>query len=410
MCWTTKKPGLYADSVALAKVIKLRIVDRDLSIDVVDGYRVGLLFADAEEASLWARALSCLVPLQARVRAPRGVIPPDKEREDYSLADDVFDGRFLRDMVAVNAYVVLCCARGQPGGMGNKLAFSRAESAFCGMRYVPRRLVPLVLRSYEEIAVLKRLQHPNLVRYTECLRDPDHGGYYVVFEQLARGSLMDGSRQENVRPIPERAARELVRDLIAGLRYLHGLRIAHGDVRPDNLLRTVDGALKLNPIGCVTHDFTEVTNQTGLVQARLGEASGAFLAPELCWLAEGPAPVAKSYAMDVWGVGAVLYFMLYGRVPFGGANDQAMQENICTGKLRFPRLPETSRQVRNMLKGVLGEKDPKTRVGLSELGRHPWMAEIETKEEEGEIRLIVSPEEVDSAVGSARVRVGSQRR
>lgn len=415
LAWTSKKDGVDEDHIKLHKVAKIKCIERKVSIDVTEGYRISLLFADSNEAGLCVRALSCLIPLQARIRAPAGVHPPDKEREDYTLTDDVFSGRPLREYMAVNSYVVLCSAKGQPHSIGNKLAFSRSDGSFCGLRYIPLKQAPLLLRSQEEIAVLKRLDHPHIVKYHECLLDNERGGNYIIFEYLARGSLMDASLLEGVKTFPEITARAVIRDIVAGLTYLHSLRIAHGDLRPDNILRAVDGAVKINPLGCITHDFTEVQNHAALVRARLGNASPAFLAPELCWLCEAPKAHTKSYAMDVWAIGVVLYFMLYGRVPFGGRSDAEIQQSICTGKLRFPRHPETSRKVRSLLKGVLGEKDPKMRIGLSELESHPWFSENERRTE-GHIggyreptRLIVSPAEVDSAVQAAKVRVGTRR-
>lgn len=414
--WTSKKNGVFTDHVKLQKVAKMRCAEREVCIDIIEGYRISLIFANADEAGMWVRALSCLIPLQARVRETRGIIPAEKEREDYNLSDDVFNGVPLREYMSVNSYVVLCCAKGQPLSLGNKLAFSRSDGLFCGLRYIPQKIVPLMLRSQEEIAVLKRLSHPNVVKYHECLLDTEHGGNYVVFEHLARGSLIDASKLEGVRPIQEKAARELIRDVVNALEYLHTLRIAHGDVRPDNLLRAVNGSVKLNPLGCITHDFTEIKNVPALVKARLGDASPAFLAPELCWLSDPPEAHSKSYAMDVWAVGAVLYFMLYGRVPFGGSNDREIQENICKGKLRFPRQPETSKKVRNLLKALLSEKDPKTRIALSELKTHPWFLESEQTALHGSsgrgsesTRLIVSPAEVDSAIQVAKVRVAKKR-
>lgn len=410
LLWTSKKSGLPADHIKLQKVAKMKCVDREVSIDVSEGYRISLLFGDSEEAGLWVRALSCLIPLQARVRAPHDIMPPDKEREDFNLADDVFNSIPLRQYKCVNSHVVLCCARGQPQNIGNKLAFSRSDGSFCSLRYVPHAIVPLLLRSQEEIAVLKRLDHPNIVKYHECLLDEEHGGNYIIFEYLARGTLIDSTRLEGITPIPEKAARNLIWDVLNALEYLHTLRIAHGDVRPDNLLRAVNGSVKLNAIGCITHDFTQINNLPALVKARLGDASPAFLAPELCWLSDAPEAHPKSYAMDVWAVGVVLYFMLYGRVPFGGHDDAEIQASICKRRLRFPRQPETSRKVRSLLKGVLGEKDPKTRIGLSELKGHPWFTEGERYELEDAVgnsykavRLIVSLEEVDSAVQVAKV-------
>lgn len=410
LMWTSKKAGAPANHINIQQVARVKCTDRELTIFLIEGRRISLLFANADEAAIWVRALSCLVPLQARISAPTVAIPPEKEREEFTLSHDLFEGRSLRQLVSISNYVLLCSAKDHPVANGHKVAFARSDSSFCTLRYIPRKIVPLLLRSQEEIAVLKRLKHPNIVHYRECLLDQQHGGTYVTFEYLARGTLMDASKLEGVQPIPENSARELIRDVVNALEYLHTLRIAHADVRPDNLLRSVDGAVKLNPIGCITHDFTEIKNLTSLVKTRLGDASPAFLAPELCWLCEAPPAHPKSYAMDVWAVGAVLYFMLYGRVPFGGRDDHEIQTAICTKKLRFPRHPETSKKVRSLLKGVLGEKDPKTRVGLSELKRHPWFAEGEPHSNSASstsskplIRLTVPPEEIYYAVQRAKI-------
>ena len=260
--------------------------------------------------------------------------------------------------------------------------------------------------------MLKHLNHPNILRCRECLVDA-RGGNYVLFDYAPRGPVMDIHSPEGVQPIKEGLARELVRDVISALEYLHSLRIAHGDVRPLNLVRAVDGTVRLNPLGCITYDYTEVKDHGELLQARLGSERAAFIAPEMCWLsAKKPPEVHGSYAMDTWSLGAVLYFMLYGRIPFSGKTPQAMQDNICTGKLKFPRVPKTSRKVMNFLKGVLGEKDPKARMKLSGLKNHPWLTDGLDPEAVAELRapkppakVLVSEEEVEKAVGRAKVRL-----
>jgi serine/threonine protein kinase len=407
LCWTSKKGSGESTYMPLASVSRLRCHDREVSIEVLQGRRVALLFGNAGEACMWTRCLSCLIPLQALVRSPPNVVPSEKDREDYNLVDDLFNNRSLRTFATVNAYVILGFVPGH-NSMA-RLVLSRADKAFFNIRYVPQRLAPFLLRSNEEIAVLKRLTHPNIVKYHECLTDSSRGGNYVLFEHTPRGVATDTLLLEGVQPLAERAARLMICDVISGLQYLHSLRIVHADVRPDNLLRAVDGSVKLNPIGCITQDFTEIHDMTALVKARLGAASPAFLAPELCWNGPIPATPPKSYAMDVWAVGAVLYFLLYGRVPFYGETLQSMQIQICTAKLKFPRKPETSRKVRNFLKGVLGEKDPKNRIGLADLMLHPWFSDGSPGDLAGgrgstNVRLVVSAEEVGSAVAPAKVR------
>lgn len=44
------------------------LFEREVVIDVTEGYRISLLFNNRTDAGLWVRALSCLIPLQARIR------------------------------------------------------------------------------------------------------------------------------------------------------------------------------------------------------------------------------------------------------------------------------------------------------------------------------------------------------
>ena len=131
------KGGLFTDQVKLNIVEKMNCADHEVSIDVAEGYIMSLIFATPNMAGLWVRALSCLIPLQARVREPHGIIRPDKEREDYKLSDELFNGLPLREYMEFNSYVVLCNEKRHPRSLGNNLAFSRSDSSFCGLRYIP---------------------------------------------------------------------------------------------------------------------------------------------------------------------------------------------------------------------------------------------------------------------------------
>ena len=130
--------------------------------------------------------------------------------------------------------------------------------------------------------MLKRQSHPNLAKCNECMLHTNRSGNYFVLEHLARGSLIDSLCLECVRLVPENAAREVIRDVVNAPENLLTFHIAHGDVRQDNILRAVNGDVKLDPLGCIAQDFTEIKNVPALVKARLIDGSPAFLAPELC--------------------------------------------------------------------------------------------------------------------------------
>lgn len=418
LVWTSKKDGVPADALRLSKVTALRVVDKELAVETAGGRRLALMFSSPPEAAVWGRCLSVLVPLQATVETPPGVGAPEPEREDYDLVEDGWAGVPARSLPAVNDYVLLGRVRGHNGAA--RLALSRSARTFVGVRWVPAAAAEVLLRSAEEVAVLKRLRHPNLLAYREVLTplpppppsdDEDDGGgasppppggpppppppagAYVIFEHAARGVVVEGSRGSAApHALPERIAREVIAGVIAATSALHAAGLPHGDIRPQTVLRAVDGTVKLNPLGA------GAPATPAALRARLGGASPAYLAPELCWLGGpgGPPPPTTpraAFAADVWAIGAVLFLMLYGRPPFvppppaagsgsvpplvaGGAGATAsappagaaapsaadVQAAIVRGTLRVPRKPETSPLVRALLKGILEERDPAARV------------------------------------------------
>ena len=112
----------------------------------------------------------------------------------------------------------------------------------------------------QEIAILKKLDHPNCVKLIEVIDDPDNDKLYIIMELVKKGAI--GSRtywkNENVflnedEPLPlielDRI-RKYARDFLMGLDYLHNYgRIIHRDIKPDNLLIDEDDNLKIADFG-----------------------------------------------------------------------------------------------------------------------------------------------------------------
>lgn len=99
-----------------------------------------------------------------------------------------------------------------------------------------------------EIAVLKKLSHHNLLRLREVLDDPNEDKLYLVMELVDGGPVMD-DRLSGQEPQEESVARSYVRQLLAGLEYLHFHGVVHRDIKPSNLLVTRKGVLKIIDFG-----------------------------------------------------------------------------------------------------------------------------------------------------------------
>lgn len=78
----------------------------------------------------------------------------------------------------------------------------------------------------EEVAIMKKLDHPNLVQLIEVLDDPEDDSLYMVLEMCKKGVVMKVGLDESAEPYPEETCRHWFRDLILGIEYRespHGL-------------------------------------------------------------------------------------------------------------------------------------------------------------------------------------------
>lgn len=72
---------------------------------------------------------------------------------------------------------------------------------------------------HEEIAIMKKLNHPNLVQLIEVLDDPEEDPLYIVLEMCRKGVVMKIGLGEQARPYTEHTCRTWFRDLILGIEY-----------------------------------------------------------------------------------------------------------------------------------------------------------------------------------------------
>jgi calcium/calmodulin-dependent protein kinase kinase 2 len=71
----------------------------------------------------------------------------------------------------------------------------------------------------EEIAIMKKLNHPNLVQLMEVLDDPEEDSLWMVLEMCKKGVIMKVGLDESADPYPEEQCRHWFRDLILGIEY-----------------------------------------------------------------------------------------------------------------------------------------------------------------------------------------------
>ncbi|KAF6092684.1 calcium/calmodulin dependent protein kinase kinase 1 [Phyllostomus discolor] len=248
-----------------------------------------------------------------------------------------------------------------------------------------KQLLPLE-RVYQEIAILKKLDHVNVVKLIEVLDDPAEDNLYLG--DLHR-PVMEVPCDE---PFPEEQARLYLRDIILGLEYLHYQKIIHRDIKPSNLLLGDDGHVKIADFG--------VSNQFEGNDARLSSTAGtpAFMAPEAI---SDSGQSFSGKALDVWATGVTLYCFVYGKCPFIDDYILALHRKIKNEDVVFPEEPEVSEELKDLILKML-DKNPETRIGVPDIKLHPWVTkngeEPLPSEEEHCSMVEVTEEEVKNSV------------
>jgi serine/threonine-protein kinase len=161
-----------------------------------------------------------------------------------------------------------------------------------------------VERFRREARSVAQLAHPNIVHVID--RGEDEGRQYIVFEFIEGENLKELIQRAGALPL--RRAVELAATVADGLAFAHERGLVHRDVKPQNVLLSENGTVKVTDFGIARS--LEVDH--GLTQTGTVVGTGEYLAPEQ---ANGG---VVSPATDVYSLGVVLWEMLTGRVPFEG--------------------------------------------------------------------------------------------
>lgn len=215
-----------------------------------------------------------------------------------------------------------------------------------------------------EIEVLKRLDHPNIVKIYEYFEDGKF--IYIVMELVTGGELFD--KIQSVHRFTEKKAAEYFIQILSGVNYLHKHKIVHRDLKPENVL--FDGEiLKIVDFG---------TSKIYDASKKMKKCHGTpyYIAPEV---------LNGSYTekCDVWSCGVILYIMLCGFPPFNGKDDDEILDAVLKGKFNFnlPEFKHVSNTAKNLIKKML-TYNPKDRITIEETLADEWFKLVNNQETE----------------------------
>ncbi|EME31321.1 serine/threonine protein kinase [Galdieria sulphuraria] len=218
--------------------------------------------------------------------------------------------------------------------------------------------------------------------------------FFIVMEYVPGGDFY--SLLRNVGYLEEHVVKQYLAETVLALEELHSVGVIHRDLKPDNMLITKEGHLKLTDFGLSRLGLLEGSNDIGVqnafsnvnivvenVRSSFSDATDIpksihpigtpdYLAPEIL-LGTG-----HSFTVDWWCLGVVGYELLVGYPPFHDDTPSKIFANILNHRLMWPELPITD-VMKDFIEKLL-DSDPLRRLGAKgsvEVKEHPVFFDIE---------------------------------
>ena len=280
---------------------------------------------------------------------------------------------------------------------------SKASDNFRAMKVISKELIQSGVEAAEisnEIKILSRLDHPNIMRIYEFFEDKDN--FYIITEFCDQGDLAGKMDEEG--KLSEVLVKYFMNQVFVAISYLHSQGVFHGDIKRENiLLESLDESINAkNTINSIEKDSNiqkEISNPKNIsdktrkllkelstIEVKLvdfGAAkmfsshkrmSGIIGTTYYC----SPEVIDNLYReeCDEWACGILMYILLTGYPPFDGDSEEEIFDKIKNDKvdLNVKEFKKVSKNCKNLI-NLLLQKDPEQRIKAKDALKHPFFTE-----------------------------------
>ena len=214
---------------------------------------------------------------------------------------------------------------------------------------------------YHEIEILKRINHPNIVKYIDSIETSDE---ILIIQELVNGiSLREYYNREirNQKGISEHKSKvfkKIFRQIFDSFNYLHKNKISHRDVKLENILMCKGHIIKIIDFG-----FSVYSPDQKLQSSFCGTPN--YMAPEIV--------LKKKYIgekADLWSLGVLVYKIYCADFPFKGKDEKDLYRNIV--KCKFNIVDYVPNEVKKIINQMI-VYEPNRRLTCEEVLNSKWM-------------------------------------
>ncbi|KAL3997956.1 Protein kinase domain family protein [Acanthocheilonema viteae] len=216
---------------------------------------------------------------------------------------------------------------------------------------------------WEERDIMAHAHSEWIVRLHYAFQDTQF--LYMVMEYMPGGDLVN---LMSLYDVSEKWARFYAAELVMALDTLHGMGYIHRDVKPDNMLISKSGHVKLADFGTCLR-----MGPDGLVKCTTAVGTPDYISPEVLELQGTEGVYGRE--VDWWAVGIFVYEMLVGETPFYADSLMGTYTRIRNHatELNFPEDVEMSENAKNLVRAFLSSSEKRLgKNGIESIKQHPF--------------------------------------
>ena len=252
---------------------------------------------------------------------------------------------------------------------GELMAVKQVEVPTNSNSTLDKRKESMVAALKREINLLRDLQHENIVQYLGSNSDDQH--FNIFLEYVPGGSV--AAMLNSYGSLQEPLIRNFVRQILAGLSYLHGREIIHRDIKGANVLVDNKGVVKISDFG-----ISKRVEASALLQPQKhgGHMHRPSLQGSVFWMApEVVKQTSYTRKADIWSLGCLIVEMFTGTHPFPNYNQLQAIFQIGNSSAK-PSTPDNASEEGKQFLGMTFEYDHEKRPSADELAGHAFLRQI----------------------------------